>query len=190
MVKYGELAPISARRQATWRHNACCRRLERILIRSRQNAQVIKKPNSCLGCWMSNLQTNLRVKRRFFMEKHKTCQQVRRSRASVARKTRVWSHFGRARRSCRVALPRVKNAYMGTRLNVLSIPMQCEPRVNDISSQDDEQRGTECGVCTYRAVASLRRAGSAAGAVFHVELVADHAQLSPEFSLDREDGWR
>ena len=40
--------------RASSRDNACVRRLERIiLIRSRQNAQVIKAPNSCLWCWMS-----------------------------------------------------------------------------------------------------------------------------------------
>ena len=66
----------------------------------------------CMRYWMRNLQTNVR----FFMVKHETCQQVKRSRA-VNRKTRVWSHFRRAGvagHSLRVATHR--NAYMGARL--------------------------------------------------------------------------
>ena len=57
-----------------------------------------------------------------------------------------------------------------------------------VCGEDDDERYNDGGGRTYRgAVASLRRLPAQ---MLQVELVADHAQLSPEFSLDREDGWR
>ena len=57
-----------------------------------------------------------------------------------------------------------------------------------VCGEDDYEGYNDGGGRTYRgAVSALRRLPAQ---MLQVELVADHAQLSPELSLDREDGWR
>ena len=57
-----------------------------------------------------------------------------------------------------------------------------------VCGDDDDERYNDGGGRTYRgAVSTLRRLPAQ---MLQVELVADHAQLSPELALDCEDGWR